>query len=218
LREQGSNGARGAAWPWLSWLGGLLISLLLVGGLSAACAGKTADGSNADAQLAGGDSLVQAYRAAHPHLIDGPLIPVKAACADIVAAIEKDLDPGGEIWLPTYLPAGFSLAAPYNGTGAGSAYPNPYVWGRGYCITYTDGRGYILVIFNSDDDLSGGNWEGLPQTLAGRQLRLQENSEIVLVVAEADGRPPILICGGGLARVQLRVEVIKTATGLMRVR
>jgi hypothetical protein len=158
--------------------------------------------------------MMQAYYQAHPDLVDGPLQPAPAAPETILADIRAGLDAGRDIWLPGYLPEGFVLAAPYNGDGSGSAYPNPHAWGRGYSVTYTDGVGYIMVMANSDDDLSQGEWATLAETIAGRPLRLQRGLGFVLVATADDGDVPLLVAGAGFAGDQLADEVTKVATSL----
>ena len=160
------------------------------------------------------DSLMKAYADAHPGHGDSRLHPVAISPAAIVSAIQKDLDPGREIRLPTYLPPGFALAAPYNGDGSGAAYPNPYAWGGGYSVTYTDGKGFIMVFENSDDDLSQGTWTALAETLDGRPLRLQKGSGIVLVATIDDGSTPFLVSGGGFGGGDLASELVKVAASL----
>ena len=157
---------------------------------------------------------MKAYGEAHPGYVDFPLHTVASSPAAIVSAIQKDLDPGREIRLPTYLPPGFALAAPYNGDGSGAAYPNPYAWGRGYSVTYTDGKGFIMVFENPDDDLSQGTWTALAETLDGRPLRLQMGTGIALVATADDGRTPFLVSGGGFGGDDLASELVKVAVSL----
>jgi hypothetical protein len=160
--------------------------------------------------------MMQAYYLAHPGYVDGPLRPVGGAPEEIVAAIRERLTSARDIWLPSYLPPRFALAAPYNGDGSGSAHPNPYVWGSGYSVTYTDGAGYLIVFSNPGDDLSRGSWESLSQTVAGRSLRMQRGSEIVLVATVDDGGTPLLVAGGGFAGGGLATELVRVAASLSR--
>jgi ABC-type phosphate transport system substrate-binding protein len=160
--------------------------------------------------------LMEAYFQAHPGFVDGSLTPAPATADKILADIHAGLDPGRDIWLPEYLPDGFELAAPYNGDGSGSAYPNPHAWGRGYSITYTDGAGYIMVMANSDDDLTQGEWTALAETVAGRHLRLQQGPGIALVATVDDGGTPLLVSGGGLPGSRLTTELIRVAESLAR--
>jgi hypothetical protein len=160
--------------------------------------------------------MMQAYYRAHPGYVDGKLQPVDSTAEEITTAIRLDLDPDHEVWLPTYLPPGFQLAAPYNGDGTGSPYPNPYAWGRGYSVTYTDGGGYIMVLAGSDDDLSQGGWELLAETVGGRPLRLQIGLDIILVATVDDGELPLLIAGAGFAEDKLAMELTRVAASLAR--
>ena len=160
--------------------------------------------------------MMQAYYEAHPGYVDGKLQPVESTAEEITTAIRLDLDPDHEVWLPTYLPPGFELAAPYNGDGTGSPYPNPYAWGRGYSVTYTDGTGYLMVLAGSEDDLSQGEWEPLAETVGGRALRLQRGLDIILVATIDDGELPLLVAGAGFAGDQLATELTRVAAGLTR--
>ena len=157
---------------------------------------------------------MKAYAEAHPGYVDSPLHTVASSPAAIVSAIQEDLDPGLEIRLPTYLPPGFALAAPYNGDGSGEAYPNPYAWGRGYSVTYTDGKGFVMVFENSEDDLSQGTWTAVAATRGGRPLRLQMGTGIVIVATGDDGQTPFLVSGGGFGGDELASELVKVAAGL----
>lgn len=160
------------------------------------------------------DALMQAYYVAHPGYVDVSLYPIASTPAQTVAAIKKDLDSGREIRLPSYLPQGFALAAPYNSDGSGNVYPNPYAWGRGYSVTYTDGKGFIMVFENSDDDLSQGTWAALEETLAGRHLRIQSVPGLTLVATVDDGKTPFLVSGGDFGGGALASELTKVAVSL----
>ncbi len=158
--------------------------------------------------------MMRAYYEAHPTLVDGPLQPAPTPTDEIVADIRMGLEVGEDVWLPDYLPAGFVLAAPYNGDGSGSAYPNPYAVGRGYSVTYTDGVGYIMVMKNSEDDLSGGEWVPLAETLAGRRLRLLRDAEVTLVATVDDGEDSLLVAGAGFGGERLAAELTRVAASL----
>ena len=158
--------------------------------------------------------MMEAYYRAHPRLVDGPLRPAPTTPDKIVADIRAGLDADEGIWLPDYLPDGFALAAPYNGVGSGSVYPNPYVCGVAYGITYTDGVGYIMVMKNSEDDLTQGEWAPLKETLAGRHLRVHEGAEVTLVATAADGDVPLLVAGSGFGADRLAEELTKVAASL----
>ena len=196
-----------------------LIATTVVGGAAGCGSGSTA--ATAPGSAPGRISItlspmMEAYYRAHPGLVDGPLQPAPATSEKILADIRTSLDPERDIWLPEYLPDGFVLAAPYNGDGSGSAYPNPYSWGRGYGVTYTDGAGYILVMANSDDDLAQGDWTALAETVAGRHLRLQQGPGVVLVSTAEDGEVPLLVAGADFAGGQLAAELTRVAASLSR--
>lgn len=201
-------------------VGGPLIAVVALGGV----AGSLGCGSDGSPGGASGQApqqtssslspMMQAYYEAHPDLVDGPLQPAPTRADKIVADIRTGLDAGEDVWLPDYLPAGFVLAAPYNGDGSGSAYPNPYAVGKGYSVTYTDGVGYVMVIKNSQDDLSRGEWVPLAETLAGRPLRLRRDAEITLVATADDGEDRLLVAGAGFGGERLAAELTRVAASL----
>ena len=189
---------------WSRVLAGTFAALLVTAAAVTGGCGATTDLS----------PMMDAYQRAHPDYVDGPLTPTDVTLDEVFSRIREGLDPAVDVWLPGYLPAGFRLAAPYNGDGSGSAYPNPYVWGRGYGVTYTDGSGYVMVLAGSDDDLSGGEWVPLSETVGGRHLRLQRVSGMVLVATVEDGGLPLLVSGGGLAADRLATELVRVAESL----
>jgi len=187
-------------------LAGLTLTLVIAAAAAIGCGAGSASSS----------AMMEAYFRAHPAFVDGPLQPAPTTVEKILADIRAGLDPDREIWLPGYLSDGFVLAAPYNGDGSGSAYPNPHAWGRGYGVTYTDGAGYIMVMANSDDDLSQGEWIPLAETMAGRHLRLQRGPGIVVVATADDGGVALLVSGGGFAGDHLAAELVRVAESLVR--
>jgi hypothetical protein len=197
---------------------GLMIVAIAVGAAASSCGSASMGAEASDAEAGQTSSslspMMEAYYRAHPNLVDGPLTPAPRAEDEIAADIRAGLDAGEEIWLPDYLPDGFVLAAPYNGDGSGSAYPNPYAFGVRYGVTYTDGVGYIMVMKNSEDDLSRGEWSLLEETVAGRGLRLRTGADITLVATEDDGEDSLLVAGAGLAEDRLAEELTRVATSL----
>jgi hypothetical protein len=197
----------------------LLVLILVCGGagMSGCGSGPTAD--EAPGQMDGRSSstfspMMKAYFEAHPDLVDGPLRPAPKPAEQIVADLRAGLDWAENIWLPDYLPHGFALAAPYNGSGSGAAYPNPYAIGNAYSVTYTDGAGYIMVMKNSQDDLSERDWTPLAETFAGRHLRLHRDADVTLVATTEDGEETLLVAGAGFAGEQLSTELIRVAASL----
>ncbi len=202
-------------------IGGLLLVAVALGGSVAAAgcgsgpsAGEEASGQEVRPTSTSLSAMMEAYYRAHPDLVDGPLQPAPTPTYEIVADIRADLDAGEAIWLPDYLPDGFVLAAPYNGDGSGSAYPNPYAVGNGYSVTYTDSVGYIMVMKNSEDDLSQGEWTLLPETLAGRHLRLHQGVDVTLVATVDDGEETLLVAGAGFGGERLPAELARVAASL----
>jgi hypothetical protein len=188
-------------------------SVVAVGCGSGASVGQ-ASGQEARPTSTSLSAMMEAYYQAHPGLVDGPLQPAPTPTDEIVADIRADLDAGEAIWLPDYLPDGFVLAAPYNGDGSGSAYPNPYAVGGAYSVTYTDGVGYIMVMKNSEDDLSQGEWTPLRETLAGRHLRLRQSADVTLIATADDGEETLLVAGAGFGGERLPAELTRVAASL----
>lgn len=199
--------------------------MMAVAIVAASAGGLGCDSAPGDSNVSGSSAgqtssslspMMEAYYRAHPGLVDGPLRPAPRAASEIVAEIQAELDAGEDIWLPDYLPAGFVLAAPYNGTGTGSAYPNPYAFGRRYSVTYTNGRGYIMVMKNSEDDLSGGQWTPLTERVDGRALRLHSGSDVTLIATVEDGDDSLLVAGADFADDRLADELVMVAASLTR--
>lgn len=164
----------------------------------AACGSSSEPASSSSAS-----SVADAYAAAHP---TGEL-PVSLQTVDLsrltigqrVTAIAR---PGTRVVLPARLPVGFKLAAPYIAVGDGSARPNPEGWGRSYRVTYTDGRGLLVMTVGADELPEGVVWSGDRVRLDDRPARVGRAGD-ALVVATADGRPRIVMTGIRVARASL---------------
>ncbi len=202
---------RAAAWRPILATFALLI-VLAAATVVAGCASQAPSEQSTSTTLS---ALMQAYYQEHPSPLTVPMHPTGASTDQIISAIRKNHATGGQIFLPDYLPAGFSLAAPYYGDGSGNAFPNPNVWAAGYSVTYTDGTAYVVVVVNSDDDLNDGDWAALKETALGRPLKVQEEPTMVRVatVVEA-GKPSVFVAGGGFAKNDTRQELIKIAVSL----
>lgn len=123
----------------------------------------------------------------------------RLAIGQRVAAIAG---PGTRVVLPARLPAGFKLAAPYIAVGDGSARPNPEAWGRSYRVSYTDGRGLLVMTVGADGLPTGVAWSGDRVRLDDRLARVGRAGD-ALVVATTDGRPRIVVTGIRVARASL---------------
>lgn len=137
------------------------------------------------------------------------LYAVTATEAKIAAALRSGYT-GGALLLPSTLPPGYALAAPFRGTGSGAPLPNPHTWGRGYAVTYTDGSGRLTLVVNPEELAEGGEWERTDVALNGRALVVQERGGLVMVSTEPVGDAQVVVIGERLSRA----EVLRVAVGL----
>ncbi|HZK49863.1 MAG TPA: hypothetical protein VFD74_09740, partial [Thermoleophilia bacterium] len=157
-------------------------------GLVAACAVWLAAGCGAPAEVGRAtapavtfqSTFAREYARLHGATDAGILSAVAATQAEIAAALRAGYT-GDVLLLPSTLPVGFALAAPFRGTGSGGPLPNPHAWGSGYAVTYTDGRGRLTLMVNPDEPVEGGAWERTTLTLGGAALVVQERGGLVLV-------------------------------------
>ncbi len=174
--------------------------VLLAGTASMAAACGT---SLEPAPSSSASTVADAYGAAHPWGALPPSLQTvdlsRLTIGERVAAITEHT---AHIVLPARLPAGFKLAAPYIAVGDGSARPNPEGWGRSYRVTYTDGRGLLVMTVGADDLPDGVAWSGERVRIGGRPARVGRAGD-ALVVATDDGRPRIVITGIRVARASL---------------
>ena len=205
--------ATGRAVAWRRVLAAFALLTVLAAAAAVVGCGSQAPGDRSTSTTL--SAVMQAYYQEHPSPLTVPMHPTGATTDQIIAAIRKNHATGEQIVLPDYLPAGFSLAAPYYGDGSGNAFPNPNVWAAGYSVTYTDGTAYAVVVVNSDDDLDEGDWTPLKETALGRALKVQEEPTMVRVatVVEA-GKPSVFVAGGGFAKNDTRQELIKIVVSL----
>lgn len=150
-------------------------------------------------------SIEQAFEAAHP---DGAIPPglqlVPATRDDVAALVEGVVNEQVRVVLPTYLPDGFTLAAPYIAVGSGGARPNPEGWGDSYRVSYTDGTGLVVMTVGAEDVPPGLEWRSSGRSADGRALRSAVAGTGVVV---ATLRPPwIVVAGEGVTMAEaLRV-------------
>lgn len=138
----------------------------------------------------------------------GILSTVVASKAETVANIRSGYT-GERLLLPSALPPGYPLAAPFRGTGSGAPLPNPHTWGSGYAVTYTDGHGRLTLVVNPDE-LAESELERTDVALDGRVLVVQERGGLVLVSTEPVDDAQVLVIGERLPRA----EVLRVAAGL----
>ncbi|MHB9150065.1 MAG: hypothetical protein ACYC33_08330 [Thermoleophilia bacterium] len=139
----------------------------------------------------------------------GTLSTVIASQAEIVADLRSGYT-GDRLLLPSTLPPGYALAAPFRGTGSGTPLPNPHAWGSGYAVTYTDESGRITLVVHPDDPLAGGEWLPTDAAFGGRALVVQERGGLVLVSTRLVADAQVVVIGERLSRA----EVLRVAGGL----
>src|SRR5665811_185845 len=230
LTSSGAARARrpdGCPWRW-----SMRASFGRAFGLVAACAVWFAAGCGAPAEVGRAtapavifqSTFAREYARLHGATDAGILSAVAATQAEIAAALRAGYT-GDVLLLPSTLPAGFALAAPFRGTGSGGPLPNPHAWGSGYAVTYTDGRGRLTLMVNPDEPVEGGAWERTTLTLGGAALVVQERGGLVLVSTTSaaplgaeppttssgpsgatpggNSNPQVVVIGEGLARAEV---------------
>jgi hypothetical protein len=154
-------------------------------------------------------SIERAFEAAHP----GGAIPpglkgVPATRDEVAELVEQVVDDRVQVVLPTYLPPGFLLAAPYIAVGSGGARPNPEGWGDSYRVSYTDGHALIVVTVGADQVPPGLEWHRGGHSATGMALR-SAATETGVVIASVS--PPwIVVAGEGVTLAQ----ALRTARSL----
>jgi hypothetical protein len=152
-------------------------------------------------------SVSEAYRSAHPvEGVPGRLQTVEMSREEVARRVRDIIGAGERVVLPAHLPAGFKPAAPYIAVGDGAARPNPEGWGRSYRVSYTDGRGLLVMTVGAERLPAGVSWSDRRLRVDGRPARIGHAGNAV-VVASASGRPRIVITG---RRVEPQ-EVIRSA-------
>jgi hypothetical protein len=145
-----------------------------------------------------------AFRTAHP---GGALPPglKRSADASRAAALLPGRSGVGRVLLPAWLPDGYGLAAPYVSVGSGAALPNPQVWDGGYRVSYTDGRGLIVLHVGSGKLPGEGAWQPLDGRWNGTALWTRAGGGITAVAALGDQRPVAVAVVGARPAVAQRV-------------
>jgi hypothetical protein len=140
-------------------------------------------------------SVSEAYGSAHPvEGVPGRLQTVEMSREEVGRRIRHIVGTSARVVLPRCLPAGFEPAAPYISVGDGTARPNPEGWGRSYRVSYTDGRGLLVMTVGADRLPDGVSWSDRRLRVDGRPARAGRAGNAT-VVATAGGRPLIVITG-----------------------
>ena len=167
-------------------------------GLLAACSEPGPAGSPS------ASSVSDAFKAAHP---GGGLPPglKRAGDASRAAELLAARVAGDRILLPGWLPPRYGLAAPYVSVGSGAALPNPHVWKRGYRVSYTDGRGLIVLHVGQGRPPGQGAWRELADRWHGNTVRVRSHDGVTTVASRRDGRPVAVAVAGLPQDTALRV-------------
>ena len=140
-------------------------------------------------------SVSDAFEVAHPTPgVPGTLRTVDLSRDDVAGRVARIVKAGTRIVLPAWLPPSYAPAAPYIAVGDGSARPNPEGWGRSYRVSYTDGRGLLVMTVGAEETPDGVSWSGRHLLVDGRPARAGRAGNAVVVTTTA-GRPPIVITG-----------------------
>ncbi len=183
---------------------------VLVAVVLAGCAGAEGGAAGPSATRTTLSTMEEVFRGAHLSTPGGLLTPVGTTVAEVAATLAKGLDSAVPLLLPGWLPAGFSLAAPFRGTGSGASLPNPHIWVTGYAVTFTDGDGRLTVVVGPDQEVSEGPWVVAGAALDGRQLRVHRDAGLVVVETGPGDGIPVVVVGERLT-VE---EVVRVAAGL----
>ena len=140
-------------------------------------------------------SVSDAYASAHPvEGVPGRLLTVEMPREEVGRRIRRIVGTAVRVVLPLRLPAGFKPAARYISVGDGTARPNPEGWDRSYRVSYTDGRGLIVMTVGAERMPDGVTWSDRRLRVDGRPARVGHAGSAV-VVATTGGRPLIVITG-----------------------
>lgn len=145
-------------------------------------------------------TAAEAYAAAHASgQVPPSLRTVDLARQQVVHLVADLVGDEVRIVLPLRLPPGFRPAAPYIAVGDGTARPNPEGWGRSYRVSYTDGRGLLVVTCGATSAPEGVVWSGERLRIDGRPARAGRGDGTV-VVATVGGSPLIIVTGRHVTR------------------
>ena len=148
-------------------------------------------------------TAAEAYAAAHPSgQVPLSLRTVDLTREQVAQRVAHLVGNGVRILLPLRLPSGFRPAAPYIAVGDGTARPNPEGWGRSYRVSYTDGRGLLVVTCGATRLPEGVVWSGEGLRVDGRAAR-SGRADGTIVVATAGGRPRIVVTGSRMTKAHV---------------
>lgn len=148
-------------------------------------------------------TVSDAFAAAHPTGgLPGSLTTVEMTRAEVGRRIADVVDAGVRVVLPTRLPPRFRVAAPYIAVGDGTARPNPEGWGSSYRVSYTDGRGLLVMTVGAERLPDGVAWSGGRPRIGRRPARAGRAGD-TFVVATVDRRPLVVITGLRVSRARL---------------
>ena len=151
-------------------------------------------------------SLEEAFARAHPDALPPGLQRTDAGAPEVAAILRRE--GATELLLPSRLPDGYGLAAPFIGVGNGNALPNPEAWAGGYRVSYTDGRGVITITVGRQRLPGSGPWR--PVTGAawqGRPLAVRTDGATTVVTVRGSGRQTSVTTIGLAERVAVDVLV-----------
>jgi len=137
------------------------------------------------------------------------LMMVEMSRDDVRRHIAVIVGAGTRIALPTSLPPGFRPAAPYIAVGDGTARPNPESWGRSYRVSYTDGRGLLVMTVGADALPDEVVWSGGRLRVDGRSARVGSAGDAVVVAT--GGRDRLIVITGWCVA---RAAVMETAASV----
>ena len=146
-------------------------------------------------------SVADALAAAHPTGgLPASLQTTRVPRTKLVRRVSAIVGTDARIVLPADLPPAFQVAAPYVAVGDGTARPNPEGWGVSYRVSYTDGRGLLVMTVGAEYLPDRVVWSGQRVRVDGRPARVGRAGDEV-VVATTTGLPRIVIIAQRVARV-----------------
>jgi hypothetical protein len=175
------------------------------GSAIAACASPSAPSAS---------SVADAYRLAHPtEGLPGTLRTVAMSPTAVRRRIAGIVRADTRIVLPASLPPGFAPAEPYIAVGDGTVRPNPEGWGTSYRVSYTDGRGLLVMTVGAEALPDGVEWNDERLRVDGRPARVGRAGSAVVVATS--GSDPLIVVTGRRVRP---AEVMESAESIAALR
>jgi hypothetical protein len=198
------RGARRARSRWIVVTVVAMAMSATAGSAIAACASPSAPSAS---------SVADAYRLAHPtEGVPGTLQTVAMPPMEVRRRIAGMVGEDTRIVLPASLPPGFEPAQPYIAVGDGTARPNPEGWGASYRVSYTDGRGLLVVTVGAEALPDGVEWNGERLRVDGRPARAGRAGNAVVVATT--GRDPLIVITGRQVRPAAVMESAESIAAL----